>query len=218
MLRAWLYRFARDRKANAAVIADQPVRTGRKPVGLKRFVGDTRGNIAVIFAIACIPLLSGVGCAIDYALATRMKSKLQSAADAAAVGAISQGSPAYVAAGQMGSTGPVTAGNTDATNIFNANISGLTGYNNLIVTPSVTKTNTNITSAPWHAIFRRRTALARMAAPRAIRPTTTVWAMRSPGSAKAVIKNCFRRTTTIRWAYSCPRRWSRGCQIRSTIP
>ena len=147
MLRAWLYRFARDRKADAAVIADQPVRTGRKPVGLKRFVGDTRGNIAVIFAIACIPLLSGVGCAIDYALGTRMKSKLQSAADAAAVGAISQGSPAYVAAGQMGSTGPVTAGNTDATNIFNANISGLTGYNNLIVTPSVTKTNTNITSS-----------------------------------------------------------------------
>ena len=31
--------------------------------------------------------------------------------------------------------------------IFNANISGLTGYNNLIVTPSVTKTNTNITSS-----------------------------------------------------------------------
>ena len=100
-----------------------------------------------MFAIACVPVLSGVGCALDYALATRMKSKLQAAADAAAVGAISQGSPAYVAAGQMGSAGPVPAGNTDASNLFYANISGVTGYNNLVVTPNVTKTNSNITAA-----------------------------------------------------------------------
>jgi Flp pilus assembly protein TadG len=147
MLRAWLYRFARGRKANVAVLfAGRPVCTARKPIRLRRFIGDTRGNIAVIFAIACIPLLSGVGCALDYAMATRMKSKLQAAADAAAVGAISQGSPAYVAAGQMGSTGSVTAGNTDASNLFYANIGGLNGYNNLVVTPNVVKTNTNITA------------------------------------------------------------------------
>jgi Flp pilus assembly protein TadG len=148
MLRVWFYRFATGRKANiAALFADHVVRTGPKPTGLKRFFGDTRGNIAVIFAIACVPLISAMGCAVDYAAATRMKSKLQSAADAAAVGAIAQGSPAYVAAGQMGSTGPITAGNTDASNIFNANINGVTGYANLVFTPNVTKTNTNITSS-----------------------------------------------------------------------
>ncbi len=111
---------------------------------LKSFVRDKRGNIAVIFAIASIPLLAAVGCAVDYSLATRLKAKLQSAADAASVGALAVGSPAYVAAGQMGSTGPVPAGVTDASNIFNANINGLTGFTGLQVTPTVTKTNTNL--------------------------------------------------------------------------
>lgn len=61
---------------------------------LNRFRRDRRGNIAVIFGIACIPLISAVGCAIDYSEATRMKAKLQSAADAAAVASISQNSRA----------------------------------------------------------------------------------------------------------------------------
>lgn len=113
---------------------------------LNRFIRDKRGNIAVTFAIAAIPLLTAVGAAVDYSTAMRIKSKLQSAADAASVGAIATGSPAYVAAGQMGSTGPITAGNTDASNIFNANISGVTGFNNLVVTPNVNKTNNSITS------------------------------------------------------------------------
>jgi len=113
---------------------------------VKSFVRDECGNIAVIFAIASLPLLAAVGCAVDYSLATRMKAKLQSAADAASVGSLAVGSPAYVAAGQMGSTGPVPAGVTDASNIFNANIIGLTGFSSLQVTPTVTKTNTNIVS------------------------------------------------------------------------
>ncbi len=112
----------------------------------KRFSRDERGNLAVIFAIAAIPLLTGVGAAVDYSMAMRVKTKLQAAADAASVGAIAQGSPAYDAAGQMASNGPITAGNTDATNIFNANITGASGFTNLVVTPSVTKNSTNITS------------------------------------------------------------------------
>jgi len=44
---------------------------------LKSFFGDERGNIAVIFAIACIPLLAAVGCAVDYSLATRIKADRQ---------------------------------------------------------------------------------------------------------------------------------------------
>lgn len=113
---------------------------------LGRFGRDQRGNIAVTFAIAAIPLLAAVGCAVDYSTATRIKAQLQSAADAASVGSLAVGSPAYVAAGQMGSSGPVPEGVTDASNIFNANINGLTGFTNLQVTPTVTKTNTNLTS------------------------------------------------------------------------
>jgi Flp pilus assembly protein TadG len=113
---------------------------------LKRFARSERGNIAVIFAIASLPILAGVGCAVDYSLATRMKAELQSAADAASVGALAVGSPAYIAAGQMGSAGPVPAGVIDANNIFMANIAGMTGYSNLTVTPTVSKTQSNLVS------------------------------------------------------------------------
>ena len=57
---------------------------------MNRFRRDQRGNLAVIFAVATVPLISAIGVAIDYSEATRIKAKLQSAADAAAVAAISQ--------------------------------------------------------------------------------------------------------------------------------
>ena len=46
----------------------------------------------------------------------------------------------------MGSTGPVPAGVIDASNIYNANINGVTGFQNLLVNSTVTKTNTSLTS------------------------------------------------------------------------
>jgi Flp pilus assembly protein TadG len=117
---------------------------------LNRFRRDQRGNIAVIFGIACVPLISAVGCAIDYSEATRMKAKLQSAADAAAVASISQQSPGWLAASNMTSNGEVTPAETAAMNIFNGNI---TGANNTLFTLNskttgavVTKTGPNLTA------------------------------------------------------------------------
>ena len=48
---------------------------------LARFRTDHRGNIAVIFAIALIPLMSFMGAAIDYSQAARSKASMQSALD-----------------------------------------------------------------------------------------------------------------------------------------
>jgi Flp pilus assembly protein TadG len=42
--------------------------------------------------------MSAVGCAVDYSMASRIKAKLQSAADAASIAAIAQKSPGYIAA------------------------------------------------------------------------------------------------------------------------
>ena len=114
---------------------------------MRRFPKDKRGNVAVIFAIACVPLISAVGCAIDYTEATRIKSKLQSAADAAAVASISQQSSGWLAASRMTGNGEVTAAETDARNIFNGNITAATSlFNNQTVTATVTKTGANLTS------------------------------------------------------------------------
>ena len=117
---------------------------------LNRFRRDRRGNIAVIFAIACIPLISAVGCAIDYSEATRMKAKLQSAADAAAVASISAQSPGWLAASTMTGNGEVTVAETAAMNIFNGNITGannsLFTLNSKTTTAMVTKTGPTLTS------------------------------------------------------------------------
>ena len=111
-----------------------------------RFRRDRRGNVAVIFVLALLPLLSAIGCAIDYTRATQIQSKLQSAADAASVGSVAILSPAFVAAGTMSSDGSIAAGVTDATKIFNGNMQGVQGYTLNSMTPVVTKTGIKVSS------------------------------------------------------------------------
>ncbi len=45
----------------------------------RRFVGANRGNVAVIFAIASVPMISFVGAAIDYSRANAARSSMQAA-------------------------------------------------------------------------------------------------------------------------------------------
>ncbi|WP_407116315.1 TadE/TadG family type IV pilus assembly protein [Bradyrhizobium sp. LMG 9283] len=113
---------------------------------LRRFIHDRRGNIAVIFALACPPLITVVGCAVDYARATQVRSKLQAAADAASVGSVAKASPGFAAAGSMTSDGTIPVGVTDAQNIFNANVANLTGYTLNGLTPTVVKSGSTVTS------------------------------------------------------------------------
>jgi Flp pilus assembly protein TadG len=50
-----------------------------------RFVAANQGNIAVIFAIACVPIISFVGAAIDYSRANHARSSMQAALDSTAL-------------------------------------------------------------------------------------------------------------------------------------
>jgi Flp pilus assembly protein TadG len=114
---------------------------------LSRFRRDQSANIAMIFALTLVPLVSAVGCAVDYSLAARMRAKLQSAADGAAVAAISQKSPGFVAASAMTGNGTVAAGVSDANRVFDGNMNQVTGsLNNLSRTSTVTKTGIKLTS------------------------------------------------------------------------
>jgi Flp pilus assembly protein TadG len=124
----------------------EPRFPGRVRALVSRFRHNLSGNIAVTFAIALLPILAAVGCAVDYSFATRMKAKLQSAADAASVASISQKSPGYVAAAKMSGDGTVAAGVTDANNIFNGNMSAVTGFSGLVLTSAVTKTGIKLAS------------------------------------------------------------------------
>lgn len=114
---------------------------------LSRFRRDQSANIAVIFALALVPLISAVGCAVDYTMASRMRAKLQAAADGAAVAAISQKSPGFIAAAAMSGNGSVTAGVTDSNNVFDGNMSQVpSGLTNLSRTSTVTKTGVKLAS------------------------------------------------------------------------
>jgi Flp pilus assembly protein TadG len=114
---------------------------------VSRFCRDRRGNVAIIFTIAAIPLISAIGCAVDYSLATRMKAKMQTAADAASIAALSQKSPGFIAASAMTGNGTVTEGVTDANNVFDANMNGITGYQNLVRSSTVTKTGIKLAAS-----------------------------------------------------------------------
>jgi len=113
---------------------------------IDKFRGDQRGNIAVLFAVACVPLISAIGCAVDYSRATLYGVKLQAAADAASVGSIARASTAFVEAGSMTVDGLIPDGAVDAKNIFNGYMSGATGYTLNNVAAAVTKSSGTVSS------------------------------------------------------------------------
>jgi hypothetical protein len=78
------------------------------------FCRDRRANVALTFALMTIPLVFVVGMALDYGAASALRSKLNEAADAAAL--------AGVSATVMQSGGGDAAAITAATNMFNAQI------------------------------------------------------------------------------------------------
>jgi len=115
---------------------------------VSRLQRDSRANVAATFAIALVPLIASIGCAIDYSMASRIKAKLQSSADAASVASISVNSAGYNAAMAMTSNGSVAAGVTETNNIFSGNATGFaSSYTNLGETSTVTKTGSRLTSS-----------------------------------------------------------------------
>src|SRR5580658_184289 len=116
---------------------------------VSNFRFDGRGNVAVISALAALPMVAAAGCAIDYTTASMVKTKLQAAADAASLATVSINSSVVATAKNMGSNGTVTGGSTYATNFFNANLTSApenTGYTSLTPTATVSLSGTTITA------------------------------------------------------------------------
>jgi len=66
-----------------------------------RFAGAERGNVAVIFAVALLPLLGFIGAAIDYSRANKARSALQAALDSAALMVSKDLSSGVITSGQV---------------------------------------------------------------------------------------------------------------------
>jgi Flp pilus assembly protein TadG len=57
--------------------------TSKAPSGINVFVHEKRCNVAVLFALMMIPVVGAIGAAVDYARMLRLKTQLQTVADAA---------------------------------------------------------------------------------------------------------------------------------------
>jgi Flp pilus assembly protein TadG len=112
----------------------------------RRFFTNSAGGVAPMFAIAAIPLLGAIGAAIDYSRAATVRTQLLAAADAASLASVRKSSAAMTAAVSMTGDGPITAGATEATKLFNAELVNAKGFTLNGVTASVAKTGSNITS------------------------------------------------------------------------
>jgi Flp pilus assembly protein TadG len=75
----------------------------------KKFRRDSRGAMAMLYALCFIPVLLIAGMAVDFAQIVRIRAQLNAAADEATLAAVSTSSPGYTAATKMSSDGPVPA-------------------------------------------------------------------------------------------------------------
>ncbi len=106
---------------------------------VKAMASDQRANVAIITALCAIPLFGMIGLAIDYALAITTKAKLDTAADAAVVAAITKAQS--VIAGNSGVTGTALSdGQIQGLAAFRANIGNLAFAT--VPTPTLTVSRT----------------------------------------------------------------------------
>jgi Flp pilus assembly protein TadG len=54
---------------------------------IRRFLGDQRGNVSIMFGLALLPLMAAAGSAVDYSRASSAKATVNAAADAGALAA-----------------------------------------------------------------------------------------------------------------------------------
>jgi Flp pilus assembly protein TadG len=92
---------------------------------------DQSGNVAILFALAVIPLFAAVGMALDISRASSARAGLQSALDATAL-ALSKDAPQDLTTAQL---------NQKAQDYFNANLARPELYK-ITVTPKLTKPET----------------------------------------------------------------------------
>lgn len=100
----------------------------------RHFAADRRANVVIMFAFLLIPILFAAGMGVDYAMAARARSKLDAAADAAALAAVT---PAMMQISP--SSTQQAAMQQAATNMFTALASQVSGLQNM-PTPTITIT------------------------------------------------------------------------------
>ncbi len=122
---------------------------------IRSWARDRRGNVAVLFGLAALPLIGVVGLAIDYGFMLSVKARLDLAADAGAIAGAAGANTyftAYTGAGDPTSAA-AAAGQAQATAQFNSNKGALPANGTLTaVASSVSRSNSTITSTMSYSL------------------------------------------------------------------
>jgi Flp pilus assembly protein TadG len=110
---------------------------------LSRFCRNRSGNFGILTALLIAPLLTVAGIAIDFSNALRVKAELSGAADVAALGSISEQSPAVIAAISQNTTGQIKAAEDAALKLFKGNWKQNNPGLDVVATATVTRTGGN---------------------------------------------------------------------------
>jgi Flp pilus assembly protein TadG len=105
---------------------------------LRSFLRESRGNVAMIFAISLVPLIYLTGMGVDYGSAAMREAQLNAIADSASLAAVT---PSIMGTISQGDQPSITA----ATNTFNAQVGSVAGVTNPNVTVTVADTITTRT-------------------------------------------------------------------------
>jgi Flp pilus assembly protein TadG len=107
----------------------------RQLIRARRLVRDRKGNVAIIFALSLIPIVFLTGMAMDFSSAISKRVRLNAAADAAALAAVT---PTMM--GQSSANAQ-----TSAQNVFDGTAAGIPGTSNVARTIAVTNNGLNRT-------------------------------------------------------------------------
>ena len=112
----------------------------------RRFYASENANVAMMFALAVLPLMACIGFATDYGIAVTYESDMKRSADVASVGAISIGSKGFEAALAQKELGRVFAAEEQARLLFMHNVAGKGDHTSLEMTPIVERKADRIVS------------------------------------------------------------------------
>jgi Flp pilus assembly protein TadG len=139
------FRFSAERTAASNFISRGPAM--RLP-SFRQFRADRRANVTMMFGLLMVPLIFSVGMGIDYGASQQLHSKLNAAADAAALAAVT---PTAMA-------GTTAAAKQAAINMFEAQVAGLP---RLIFSPTDLTVTVNSPSALTRTVVVSYTAQSR---------------------------------------------------------
>ncbi len=172
---------------------------------LRLFHSETNGNLTVIFALALIPMVGAVGAAVDYSQANSMKSSMQAATDAAALGLVSQA--ATLTSTQISSTAnSYFLANFNRPNATSVTVSA--SYNSqtttLTINASANSSTTFLAAMGIHNVSVTTRSAATMAAkswPICVMVTdpTSSHTLRTDNTAQINFNNCMVQVNTDNW-------------------